>query len=240
MGEYGAHHQIRNRIGAILEGPIFYPYMTGRQNLEVSCLIKDVPFSRIEEVLDWVGLGKRGEHKFKTYSLGMKQRLAIASALLTDPDVLILDEPTNGLDPQGIADIRGLIRNIAQMEKTIVLASHLLDEVQKVCSDFCVLRTGDLIYQGSVEDALSNQHILHIDALDREALKSAAATLKFDLKEEDGKLALHAEKAFDSAAINQHFYNQGVVLTRLNPVTRSLEEQFLQILKDHDSTAATH
>ena len=240
MGQYGAHHQIRNRIGAILEGPIFYPYMTGRQNLEVSCLIKDVPSKRIPEVMEWVGLGKRQHHKFRTYSLGMKQRLAIAAALLTDPDVLILDEPTNGLDPQGIADIRGLIRDIAKMGKTIVLASHLLDEVQKVCSHFCVLRHGNLIYQGGVEDALGGRNIIQINATDVSALKSAAAAMNLHVAEMDEHLEIESPEQLDPGALNQHFFNRGVVLTHLQPITRSLEQQFLQILKEHDSSTASH
>ena len=146
-----SHSDTRKRIGAILEHPIFYPYLTGEQNLKVVCDIKEVSKFRIPEVLEQVGLQERATSKFNTYSLGMKQRLSIASALLCDR-VMILDEPTNGLDPQGIAEIRDLIIEIANSGKTIILASHLLDEVQKVCTHFCVLQRGQLIHTGLVED----------------------------------------------------------------------------------------
>ena len=131
-------HQTRKKIGAVLEHPIFYPYLTGQKNLELNAMIKQCPPDNIANVLELVELSSRKDDKYKTYSLGMKQRLAIASALLNDPTVLILDEPTNGLDPMGIAEIRELIIRIAANGKTIILASHLLDEVQKVCTHFCV------------------------------------------------------------------------------------------------------
>ncbi len=133
-------HQIRKKIGAVLEHPIFYPYLSGQKNLELNAMIKACPPENIPNVLELVELTARKDDKYKTYSLGMKQRLAIASALLNDPTVLILDEPTNGLDPMGIAEIRELIKKIAADGKTIILASHLLDEVQKVCTHFCVLK----------------------------------------------------------------------------------------------------
>ena len=133
-------HHIRKKIGAVLEHPIFYPYLSGQKNLELMALIKEAPVTNIPKVLELVELSDRKGDKYKTYSLGMKQRLAIASALLNDPIVLILDEPTNGLDPMGIAEIREIIKRIASDGKTIILASHMLDEVQKVCSHFAILR----------------------------------------------------------------------------------------------------
>ena len=142
----------RKKIGTILETPVFYPYLSGQKNLEIIAEIKEAPRANIPNVLKQVGLFNRKDDNFRTYSLGMKQRLSIAASLVNDPIVLILDEPTNGLDPQGIADIRQLIRDIAKSGKTIVLASHLLDEVQKVCSHFGVLRQGKLLYTGNVED----------------------------------------------------------------------------------------
>jgi ABC-2 type transport system ATP-binding protein len=143
---------IRRKIGAVLEHPIFYPYLSGLKNLELNAMIKKCPAENIPRVLEIVELTERQNDKYKTYSLGMKQRLAIASALLNDPTVLILDEPTNGLDPMGIAEIRNLIRKIAANGKTIILASHLLDEVQKVCTHFCVLKRGVLVHAGPVDD----------------------------------------------------------------------------------------
>lgn len=138
-------HQALKKVGAIIERPNFYPYMTAKENLELVCKIKGINYSKIEEKLEIVGLSDRKNSKFKTFSLGMKQRLAIASALLNDPEILILDEPTNGLDPQGIHQIRDIIKFIASQGTTILLASHLLDEVEKVCSHVLVLRYGQIL-----------------------------------------------------------------------------------------------
>src|SRR6187402_1356716 len=160
----GDHYTIRKRIGAILEQPNFYPFLSARQNLVVHSRIKDIRKPDIDGLLKLVGLSERANDPFKTYSLGMKQRLAIASAMIANPDVLIFDEPTNGLDPLGIAEIRQLILDIRDMNKTIVLASHLLDEVQKVCSHFAVLRKGKKIYAGSVQEALYSSNTVSVGA----------------------------------------------------------------------------
>src|SRR4051812_6645916 len=145
-------HEVRKKIGAVLEHPIFYPYLSGQKNLELNAMIKQCDPANIPKVLELVELAERKDYKYKTYSLGMKQRLAIASALLNNPTILILDEPTNGLDPMGIAEIRELIKKIAANGKTIILASHLLDEVQKVCTHFAVLKRGNLIHTGPVDE----------------------------------------------------------------------------------------
>ena len=143
-GEKG--HVTRQKIGAILEQPIFYPGYTAVENMKIVAAIKQIDLANMENVLRMVNLWERRNDKFSGYSLGMKQRLAIASAMLCDPEALILDEPTNGLDPEGIAQIREIIVNIAKTGKSIILASHLLDEVQKVCSHYCILRKGNLIH----------------------------------------------------------------------------------------------
>ena len=150
-------HQALKKVGAIIERPNFYPYMTAIQNLSLICKIKDISTEKIEEKLKIVNLFERRNSKFKTYSLGMKQRLAIASALLNNPEILILDEPTNGLDPQGIHEIREIIQKIAKNGTTILLASHLLDEVEKVCSHVVVIRDGVKLYSGRV-DKMSASH----------------------------------------------------------------------------------
>ena len=150
-------HEALKKVGAIIERPNFYPYMSAKENLELVCKIKNIDYSKINEKLEIVGLIDRKDSKFKTFSLGMKQRLAIASALLNDPEILILDEPTNGLDPQGIHQIRDIIRLIASHGTTILLASHLLDEVEKVCSHVLVLRFGKILYSGTV-DGISNKN----------------------------------------------------------------------------------
>ncbi len=150
-------HDALKKVGAIIERPNFYPYMTAEENLRLVCKIKGIPYSKVEEKLTLVGLIDRKDSKFKTFSLGMKQRLAIASALLNDPEILILDEPTNGLDPQGIRQIRDLIKLIAAQGTTILLASHLLDEVEKVCSHVVVLQKGVMLYQGTVHGMVANE-----------------------------------------------------------------------------------
>ena len=145
-------HEALKKVGAIIERPNFYPYMTAAQNLKLICKIKGISTDKIDEKLKTVNLFERRDSKFRTFSLGMKQRLAIASALLNDPEILILDEPTNGLDPQGIHEIRQIITEIASKGTTILLASHLLDEVEKVCSHVVVIRNGIKLYSGRVDE----------------------------------------------------------------------------------------
>ena len=227
----------RKRIGAILETPIFYPYLSATENLKIVAQIKDCPYHRIDEVLHTVDLHERKDDKFKTYSLGMKQRLAIASALLADPEVMILDEPTNGLDPQGIAEIRSLIVQIAEQDKTILLASHLLDEVQKVCSHFAVLKRGRRIYTGRVDEALSGTDTIEVAAPNMEQLQQLTQQFPFteQVLRENGALRvrLHSEK--NSADLNHYLIKQGVVVSHLSQKTQSLEQQFLELLSaDHD------
>jgi len=149
-------HQALKKVGAIIERPNFYPYMTAYQNLKLVCKIKEVDASKIDEKLRLVELIDRKDSRFSTFSLGMKQRLAIASALLNDPEILILDEPTNGLDPKGIHQIREIIKEIASTGTTILLASHLLDEVEKVCTHVVVLRKGEKLYSGRVDEMITS------------------------------------------------------------------------------------
>src|SRR5690606_23461157 len=158
--------------------PNFYPYMTAAQNLELVCKIKKVAPDKVDEKLEIVGLLERKNSKFRTFSLGMKQRLAIASALLNDPEILILDEPTNGLDPQGIHQIREIIKTVAEQGTTILLASHLLDEVEKVCSHVIILRKGESLYSGSVEGMNTNHGFLILGSDDIEALEKVLAAHK--------------------------------------------------------------
>ena len=222
----------RKNIGAILETPIFYPYLSGDINLELVCDIKGVAYSRIPEVIEQVGLMGREDDKFRTYSLGMKQRLSIASALLCNPEVMILDEPTNGLDPQGIAAIRELIIDIASTGKTIVLASHLLDEVQKVCSDFAVLKQGKLIYSGKVADVTKGEIAVEVKA-DRpiaEILNNADFILT--VKEDRGKYILTLKDGSNATMVNQLLIDQGIIASHLFTVHQSLEKQFLEILNE--------
>lgn len=230
FGEPPTHH-IRKRIGAVLEHPIFYPYMSGRKNLELNAMIKQCDPSKIPAVLDLVELSERKDDKYRTYSLGMKQRLAIASALLNDPTVLILDEPTNGLDPMGIAEIRQLIKKIAQNGKTIILASHLLDEVQKVCTHFAVLKKGNLVYTGPVEDTSRGSETVEVSAdaagLHDLLLAFAGTT---SITRENGSFHVMLREGFASADLNRFLFEKGVVASQLTTKKKSLEKQFLEIL----------
>lgn len=228
--------EARKNIGAILETPSFYPYLTAVQNLRIAAHIKQCGTGRIETVLELVGLLDRKDDKFKTYSLGMKQRLSIASALLSDPPVLILDEPTNGLDPQGIAEVRDLIKNIAAQGKTIIIASHLLDEVQKVCTHFCVLRKGIKIHEGSVEDTLGEINRVEIASQNMEKLEKCMAgfTGLESVQKIGNSLFVALKPDFTSTEINDFCFKQGIVLKKLVTQTNSLEKEFLKILKEHD------
>jgi len=223
----------RRKIGAILETPVFYPYLSGQKNLEIIAEIKQASPEAISSVLKQVGLWERKDDHFRTYSLGMKQRLSIAAALVNDPIVLILDEPTNGLDPQGIAEIRQLIRDIAASGKTILLASHLLDEVQKVCSHFGILRKGKLLYSGRVED-VSNQLVaveVSAEHPDLEQILSKWEAVKKITKEKD-KLVLTMENGLGSREVNQYLFQFNVIASHLLTQRKSLEKQFLEILEE--------
>ena len=226
----------RKKIGAILETPCFYPYLSAVRNLRIIAKIKECPESRIDEVLHEVGLFERKDDAFKTYSLGMKQRLAIASALLADPPVLILDEPTNGLDPQGIVEIREIIQQIASSGKTIILASHLLDEVQKVCTHFCVLRKGEKLYQGSVDEALSDQKTIEVGAENMDLLADSLNELEgiSKIEKQPDWFSLTTSNGLTTEQINSHLFSKGVTATHLVKKGGSLEKQFLKILNEND------
>ncbi|HET9487692.1 MAG TPA: ABC transporter ATP-binding protein [Chryseosolibacter sp.] len=225
------NNQVRKKIGAVLEHPIFYPYLTGQQNLELNSLIKECPPENIPHVLELVELTERRNDKYKTYSLGMKQRLAIASALLNDPTVLILDEPTNGLDPMGIAEIRELIKRIAANGKTIILASHLLDEVQKVCTHFAVLKKGNLIHTGpvgSVGQGSETVEVFSDNPAFYDVLKSFTGAQSINRENGSFHVALH--DGFHSKDLNQFLFEKGVVASHLVTKKKSLEKEFLEIL----------
>ena len=228
--------QSRKKIGSILETPCFYPYLSAKQNLQIVAQIKECSYNRIEEVLEWVGLNERRDDAFKTYSLGMKQRLAIAAALLPDPPVLILDEPSNGLDPTGIAEIRDLIRQISDQGKTLILASHLLDEVQKVCSHFAILSKGKKIHSGKVEEVLGSKNSIEVFAKDFDALKSALLSWPHHkgINEQDGKLVVDVNGSADSSDLNSYLHGQNIVVSHLAQVQSNLEQEFLKILSEHN------
>jgi ABC-2 type transport system ATP-binding protein len=222
---------VRKKIGAVLEHPIFYPYLTGQKNLELNAMVKQCPPENIPNVLELVELTPRKDHKYKTYSLGMKQRLAIASALLNNPTVLILDEPTNGLDPMGIAEIRELIKKIAANGKTIILASHLLDEVQKVCTHFSVLKKGHLVHAGPVDEVGTGTETVEVfaDIANlNEILMAFSGTSS--LNRENGTYQVSMREGFHSKDLNRFLFEKGIVASHLVTKKKSLEKQFLEIL----------
>ena len=232
FGENPTHH-LRKKIGAVLEHPIFYPYLSGKNNLELTAMIKGAAPGQIEKVLELVELSSRKNDPYKTYSLGMKQRLAIASALLNDPAVLILDEPTNGLDPMGIAEIRELIQKIAGDGKTIILASHLLDEVQKVCTHFAVLNKGNLVHYGPVGAVGAGVETVEVSAEAEgleELLKAFRGTASLQCSH--GLCAITLKEGVKSHDVNKYLFEKGVVATHLVTRKKTLEKQFLEILAD--------
>lgn len=224
-------HDALKKVGAIIERPNFYPYMTAEENLKLVCKIKNIPFDKVNEKLELVGLLDRKDSKFKTFSLGMKQRLAIASALLNDPEILILDEPTNGLDPQGIRQIRDLIKIIANQGTTILLASHLLDEVEKVCSHVIVLRYGVTLYQGTVDGMLANEGFFELQSENLDALVQAVSGLQAvdKIEVQEGKVLVYLKAALEAGELNQYLFQKNIVLTHLLKRKTSLEEQFLKL-----------
>ena len=223
----------RKRIGAILEVPLFYPYLSGKRNLEIVAKIKDLPGDDIDAALRTVDLYDRRDSRFKTYSLGMKQRLAVASTLLGNPEVLILDEPTNGLDPIGIAEIRNIILNVASRGVTIVLASHILDEVQKTCTHVAVLEKGRKMYSGSVSEVLNQALWIELAAENMAALELALQQMDFvdNIQEEGDKYIVKLKSSISQADLNRYFFNKGIVLTHLALRKQSLEKYFLGLLE---------
>ncbi|HEX3010138.1 MAG TPA: ATP-binding cassette domain-containing protein [Bacteroidales bacterium] len=201
----------------------------------IAARIKEVPYSRIDAVLESVELLDRRNHKFQTYSLGMKQRLAIASALLSDPQVLVLDEPTNGLDPTGIADVREIIKKLAAEGKTIILASHLLDEVQKVCTNFAVLSKGKKVYAGSVEEAMGDTEKVEVAAPNIDSLEEKSRTCPFvtSVERNNQHLLVSLQDGKNSFELNQYLSQHGIIVSQLTTIKKNLEKQFLEILSQH-------
>jgi ABC-2 type transport system ATP-binding protein len=224
-------HEALKKVGAIIERPNFYPYMTAEENLKLVCKIKNIDYSKVTEKLELVGLIDRKDSKFRTFSLGMKQRLAIASALLNDPEILILDEPTNGLDPQGIHQIRDIIRLIASQGTTILLASHLLDEVEKVCSHVLVLRFGEILYSGTVNGMSTSGEYFELQADNNielvEILKRHSDIERTEEKE--GKILAYTKNPIQSSSLNRYLVENNIYLNHLAKRKSSLEEQFLEL-----------
>jgi ABC-2 type transport system ATP-binding protein len=229
-------HEALKKVGAIIERPNFYPYMTATQNLKLICKIKGISTERIEEKLKTVNLYERKDSKFSTFSLGMKQRLAIASAILNDPEVLILDEPTNGLDPQGIHEIREIIKNIAANGTTILLASHLLDEVEKVCSHAIVIREGKKLYSGKVNEMSASHGVfeLQVESEQEKVLLIVEKHPAVNKVSKDHKTIIATlNKEMSASKMNKYLFDNGFIVSHLVKRKPSLEEQFLDLTNNN-------
>lgn len=241
FGERGTDPDTLKKIGAIIEQPNFYPYLSAEKNLKIVAQIKGTPYPRIDEVLKTVGLYERKKDPFRTFSLGMKQRLAIASALLNNPEVLILDEPTNGLDPEGIIQIREIIGEIAKKGITIIIASHLLDEIEKICSHVIVLKEGNSIYCGRVDEITSNNGYFELNADNNSLLLKALEELQWfaSVKQEGDiiKAQLHEDVTVSASGLNQKLAEKGIFLSHLAKKKLSLESQFLELVKNTNNHA---
>jgi len=237
-GEQMAANDFRKKIGTLLETPNFYHYLSGEKNLRIAAKIKGRGEGDIEKVLRIVNLYERKDSKFQTYSLGMKQRLAIAAALLGDPDILVFDEPTNGLDPAGIAEIRELIKQLYKQGKTIIMASHILDEVEKVCTHVAIIQKGVLKTVSSVAELMNAGSanagadvLIDISAADNAALKSIIEQLAgvASVTAVDGELHLVCTENITGEMVNRFCFEKGIVLNKLSVKRKSLETRFLEI-----------
>ena len=231
LGKPGTEN-MRRHIGTLLETPNFYHYLSAEKNLRIAAEIKGKGLDQIDDVLYKVNLYDRKDSKFSSYSLGMKQRLAIASALLGNPDVLVFDEPTNGLDPVGIAEIRELIKRLSEDGKTIIMASHMLDEVEKVCTHVAILKMSNLITAGKVDEVLVNEDIVEVGAANMQALEQALQSLTgcSSLKKQKDVIQLFfATGGSNLEKVNAHCFANNVVLNHLQLKKKSLETKFLEL-----------
>lgn len=223
----------RRTIGSLIETPHFYPYLNLEKNLRIICDIKGIPYGDIGRVLETAQLAARKRSSFSTLSLGMKQRLGIAAALLGDPRVLVLDEPTNGLDPEGIAEVREIVLQQVQHGKTLILASHILSEVEKICDHVAILKKGELLANGPVKELLAEDEIIEISCNDNEKLmeKLKGSTLVKEVETENGLLVLILNEKTGPAEINAFAFENKLIIHHMLSRKRSLESQFLELVK---------
>ena len=231
-GAYGDHYRLK--IGSILETPNFYPYMNATQNLEVVSQIKNASNVNYDELLELVNLAHRKKSPFRAYSLGMKQRLAIAATLIGEPEVLIFDEPTNGLDPQGIAEVRSILKRIAGQGNSVIMASHILDEVEKICSHVAIIKNGKLLATGPVGAILSNDVTIEIASSDMNQLETVLKTKSYvtQVLPISDWLECTVDESVDITSFSREMYDSGITPTRLVARKRRLEEEFLEITKN--------
>ncbi len=224
----------RKEIGSLIETPHFYPYLNLIKNLQIICDIKGISYKDIYRVLEAAKLAERRKSRFSTLSLGMKQRLGIAAALLGDPSVLVLDEPTNGLDPEGIAEVREIVIQQVEMGKTLILASHILSEVEKICNHVAILKKGELLANGPVKELLAEDEIIEISCDRNEELKVKleGSELVKEIETENGLLVLTLNENATPAEINAFAFSNEMVIYHMLSRKRSLESQFLELVKD--------
>lgn len=231
----------RKRIGAILETPNFYPYLNAEENLKIISQIKGVKDQDYDEILHTVNLYERRNSKFRSYSLGMKQRLAIGATLIGNPDVIIFDEPTNGLDPEGIAEVRNILKEVASGGKTVILASHMLDEVEKVCTHVAIIKKGNLLAVGKVGSIISSNKFIEIGATEMDKLKATITEMPAFVKVQKDKDVYECEvlKSVEISTISKALFEKGLVITHLVERNISLEQEFLQIINHTDNSIKT-
>ncbi len=224
----------RRSIGSLIETPHFYPYLNLEKNLRIICDIKRMDYHDIHRVLQTAKLFERRKSKFSTLSLGMKQRLGIAAALLGDPRVLVLDEPTNGLDPEGIAEVREVVLEQVKQGKTLILASHILSEVEKICNHVAILKKGELLANGPVKELLAEDEIIELSCNNNEALRKKLENsgLVKEIETENGVLVLTLNEKITPSEINAFAFDQKLVIHHLLSRKRSLESQFLELVKE--------
>jgi ABC-type multidrug transport system ATPase subunit len=225
---------VRRKIGSLIETPSFYPYMSLENNLKLIAQVKECGVKDIPEVLKTVKLFERRKSKFSTLSLGMKQRLSIASTLMGNPEVLVLDEPTNGLDPEGIAEVRELIFAQAESGKTIIMASHILSEVEKICTEVAILKSGQLLALGNVKALLKGESMLKVRAGEPEKLKGILESCPFvdHFQSEDGGFIVGLKEGSSPADLNRFVFEKGLALGEIIVYQKSLESQFLELVKE--------
>ncbi|MGA7669738.1 MAG: ABC transporter ATP-binding protein [Nitrolancea sp.] len=226
----GSKNSVRG-VGAMIEQPAFYPYLSGQDNLRVMSLHASIPATRISEVLEQVELTVRAGDAYRTYSMGMKQRLALAAALLKDPELLILDEPTNGLDPEGIAEMRGLIRGLGTGRRTVLLSSHLMSEVEQICDRVGVIRQGQLVAEGPI-DELRGHPQLHIIATPTEGARQLLSDMSEVgvVREHDGVLLVSTDPRH-AAEINRRLVYAGIDVSEIRAAAQSLEQVFFKLVQ---------
>lgn len=224
----------RKKIGSLIETPHFYPYLNLIKNLQIICDIKGISYKDIHRVLEAAKLAERRKSRFSTLSLGMKQRLGIAAALLGDPSVLVLDEPTNGLDPEGIAEVREIVIQQVEQGKTLILASHILSEVEKICNHVAILKKGDLLANGPVKELLAEDEIIEISCDRNEELKNLleGSDLVKEIETENGLLVLTLNEKASTAEVNGFAFSNEIVIHHMLSRKRSLESQFLELVKE--------